>query len=110
MFSNTVNPQGSRYILAYQNCSNTAITYKISREFTNVPADSKLFFFYQIQSPGGKIQVKVNDTIIWSKSGFKWGEDISIDLPMTITNPRITVEAEFSSTQSVKLSDIRLKP
>jgi len=94
-------------ILAWQNSSNSPVSFTVTRNFTDVPNGSKLKFYYQIQSPGGKITVKVNNAAIWSRSGYTYGEDVVIDMP-PISNPTVTLEAEVSATQSVRLNAIKI--
>lgn len=95
-------------ILAWQNSSNNPLTFTLTKDFADVPIGAKLKFYYQVPSPDGKISVKINNAVIWTKNGYNAGENISVDMPL-INNPRVSIEAEIYPTQSVRLNDIRIR-
>jgi len=105
-FSNGVTCSGCIY--AWQNTYNYPVTYTISKDFTDLPQNCYLEFYYYVYSPAGTIKVKINGVEIWSSSGYGSGNPV-IAIP-TISNLTLSFEADVGYTQSIFLNDIRIKP
>ena len=95
-------------IYAWQNTSSFPISRSITKTFSNVSLNSKLEFFYYIFSPGGTLKVKVNGVDISTYSQYG-SNTVSVPLP-NLTNFTLTFEATVSSSQTIYLNDIKIRP
>lgn len=106
LFSSSQNCEGC--IFAWQNSSSNPITYSIDKDFTNIPSNCALEFFFYVYSPSGTLRVKVNGAEIWNNSGY--GSNIAhIPLP-SLSNFNLSIEATVGYTQSIYLNDIKIRP
>jgi PKD repeat protein len=101
-FSNSGN------ILAWQNNSNTPLSFVIKKTFSNVATNPKLNFFYNIYSPAGSLVVKVNNIEVWNQSGYG-SNTASVQLPVT-SDFVLEFEATVGYTQSIYLNNITITP
>jgi hypothetical protein len=80
----------------------------VKRNFTNLPEDVQLRFWYYVYSPGGILNVKANGILLGSISGFGNGY-ASYNLKGG-SNVEILFEAVLRQTQSIYISQITIHP
>lgn len=111
-YSSSANIPGKSGLLAYStllNASSMTIDYAtVKRNFTNLPEDVQLRFWYYVYSPGGILNVKANGILLGSISGFGNGY-ASYNLKGG-SNVEILFEAVLRQTQSIYISQITIHP
>jgi PKD repeat protein len=95
-------------IYAWQNSSNTPLSYTLTKSFNNLPLNCTLDFNYNIYSPAGTLKVKIDGVEVWSTSGYGTGNP-SISFP-SFTNFTLTFEATVGYSQTIYLNDIKIRP
>ncbi|MEY4605148.1 MAG: Chitinase precursor [Bacteroidota bacterium] len=95
-------------INAWQNSSNNPLSYTITRQFSNVSPGAKLEFYYNISSPGGTLNAKIDNVTVFTTSGFGSGT-ASVNTGNS-TSFTVTMEAVVGYTQNIYLNDIRIRP
>lgn len=111
-YSTSSNIPGNSGLLAYSvllNASTTTIDFAtVRRNFTNLPNNARLGFWYYVYGPGGILNVKANGTLLGSISGFGKGY-VSYEFKGG-ANVEITFEAVLRQTQSIYISHVTIHP
>lgn len=109
-YSSSSNIPGNSGLLAYSlllNASTITTDFaRVRRNFSNLPPNARISFWYYVYSPGGILNVKANGVLLGSISGYGRGY-VSYDFKGG-NNVEIMFEAILRQTQSIYITDITI--